>query len=57
MTDRSTRRGLAASAAALPATFIIGSARAQSAPESTLDRVTRAKKLRMGVVSGSPPYL
>src|SRR6516225_7406085 len=56
MTDRSTRRGLAAGAAALPATFIIGSARAQSAPESTLDRVTRTKKLRMGVVSGSPPY-
>jgi polar amino acid transport system substrate-binding protein len=56
MTYRSTRRGLAAGAAALPATFIIGSARAQSAPESTLDRVTRTKKLRIGVVSGSPPY-
>ncbi len=55
MTNRPTRRGLAVSAAALPATFMIGSAHAQSA-ESTHDRVTRTKKLRMGVVSGSPPY-
>ena len=40
----------------LPATFFIGSAQAQSGPESTLDRVTRTKELRMAVVSGSPPY-
>jgi len=55
MTQRTTRRGLAVGAAALPASFFIGSARAETA-ESTLDRVTRTKQLRMGVVSGSPPY-
>jgi polar amino acid transport system substrate-binding protein len=54
MTNRPTRRGLAVGA--LPTSFIIGSAHAQSGPESTLDRVTRTKKLRMAVVSGSPPY-
>jgi len=56
MTYRPTRRGLAAGAAALPATFFIGTAQAQSSSESTLDRVTRTKQLRMAVVSGSPPY-
>ena len=56
MTNRPTRRGLAVGTAALPTSFIMGTARAQSAPESTLDRVTRTKKLRMAVVSGSPPY-
>ena len=56
MTSRPTRRGLAAGAAALPAAFFIGSAHAQSTAESTLDRVTRTKQLRMAVVSGSPPY-
>jgi polar amino acid transport system substrate-binding protein len=56
MTSRPTRRGLAVGAAALPAAFFIGAAHAQSAPESTLDRVTRTKQLRMAVVSGSPPY-
>lgn len=60
MTQRTTRRGLAgglaAGAAALPASFFIGTARAETQPESTLDRVTRTKQLRMGVVSGSPPY-
>jgi polar amino acid transport system substrate-binding protein len=56
MTNRPTRRGLAVGAATLPASFMIGSAHAQSAPESTLDRVTRTKQLRMAVVAGSPPY-
>ena len=56
MTNRPTRRGLAAGAVALPATFFIGAAQAQSSPESTLDRITRTKQLRMAVVSGSPPY-
>jgi polar amino acid transport system substrate-binding protein len=56
MTQRPTRRSLAAAAAALPATFVIGSARAESAAQSTLERVTRNKQLRMAVVSGSPPY-
>jgi polar amino acid transport system substrate-binding protein len=56
MTRRPTRRSLATSAAALPATFFIGSARAQTAAESTLDRVTRTKELRVAVVANSPPY-
>ena len=56
MTLRSTRRGLAAGAAALPASFFIGTAQAQSSAASTLERVTSSKQLRMAVVSGSPPY-
>lgn len=56
MTHRSTRRGLTAGAAVLPASFLIGKARAEAADQSTLDRVTRSKQLRMAVVSGSPPY-
>jgi polar amino acid transport system substrate-binding protein len=55
MTLRSTRRGLATGAAILPASFFIGSARADTGG-STLDRVTRTKQLRMAVVSASPPY-
>lgn len=56
MPIRQTRRGLAVGAAALPASFFIGSARADTPNESTLDRVTRTKTLRIAVVSGSPPY-
>jgi polar amino acid transport system substrate-binding protein len=56
MTPRPTRRGLAAGAAALPAAFFIGSAHAQTAAESTLDRVTRTRQLRIPVVANSPPY-
>lgn len=55
MTLRPTRRGLAAGAAALPASFFIGSAQAQTY-QSTLERVTKTKQLRIAVVSGSPPY-
>ena len=55
MTLGSTRRGLAAGAAALPTAFFIGNAQAQSSG-STLERVTSSKQLRMAVVSGSPPY-
>jgi polar amino acid transport system substrate-binding protein len=49
------RRGLAATAAAVPAAFFIGSARAQT-NESTFERIKRTRQLRMAVVSGSPPY-
>ncbi len=56
MTLRSTRRGLVAGAAALPASLLIGSAQAQSSGPSTLERVTNSRQLRMAVVSGSPPY-
>jgi polar amino acid transport system substrate-binding protein len=55
MTLGSTRRGLAAGAAVVPAAFFIGSARAQSSA-STLERVSSSKQLRMAVVPGSPPY-
>jgi polar amino acid transport system substrate-binding protein len=51
-----TRRALAAAAAALPATFFVGTSRADTADTSTLERVTRTKQLRLAVVSGSPPY-
>ena len=56
MTSRPTRRSLAAGAAALPTAFFIGTAKADTPPVSTLDRVTSTKQLRMAVVSGSPPY-
>jgi len=56
MTYRSTRRGLAAGAAVLPATFLIGKAQAETPGQSTLERVGKTKQLRMAVVSGSPPY-
>jgi polar amino acid transport system substrate-binding protein len=56
MAHRSTRRGLAAGAAALPAAFLVGNSRAQPSVPSTLERVTNSKQLRMAVVSGSPPY-
>jgi polar amino acid transport system substrate-binding protein len=56
MTHRPTRRGLAAGAAALPVGFFIGSAQAQSSADSTFERVSRNRQLRMAVVSGSPPY-
>jgi polar amino acid transport system substrate-binding protein len=56
MTLRPTRRGLAAGAAVLPASFFIGTSEAQTSAASTLERVTNTKQLRMAVVSGSPPY-
>jgi polar amino acid transport system substrate-binding protein len=56
MTHRPTRRGLAAGAAALPASFFVGKAQAETSDQSTLERVTKSGKLRMAVVSGSPPY-
>ncbi len=56
MTQRPTRRGLAAGAAILPVGFFIGNAHAQTPNESTFERVNRTKQLRMAVVSGSPPY-
>ena len=56
MTYRPTRRGLAASAAAVPASFFIGKAQAETPDQSTLERVTRSRQMRIAVVSGSPPY-
>ena len=56
MTHRPTRRGLATGAALTPAAFFIGQARAETAGQSTIERVAGSKQLRMAVVSGSPPY-
>jgi polar amino acid transport system substrate-binding protein len=50
-----TRRGLAAGATALPAGFF-NTAKADTSTESTIERVSKSKQLRMAVVSGSPPY-
>jgi polar amino acid transport system substrate-binding protein len=56
MVYRPTRRGLAAGAAVLPAGFLISTAKADTSAESTFERVSKSKQLRMAVVSGSPPY-
>ena len=55
MTNQMHRRGLAGLAALVPAAFI-GSAQAQTAVESTFDRVTRTKTLRIAVYPGELPY-
>ena len=56
MTYSPTRRGLTAGAAVLPAGFFIKTAQADTSAQSTFDRISRNKQLRMAVVSGSPPY-
>ena len=56
MTQSPTRRGLAAGVTALPAAFFIRTSQAQTSSQSTLERVTNSKQLRIAVVSGSPPY-
>ncbi len=60
MTNRLSRRGIASLAAALPvalaAPSLIGSAQAQPATESTFDRVTRTKTLRIAALPGELPY-
>ena len=50
-----SRRGLAA-AALLPAVGLIGTARAQTAAESTFDRIRRTKVLRIAAFPGELPY-
>ena len=56
MTTPLGRRALAGAAALLPAAGFIGSARAQSASESTFDRVRRSKTLRIAALPGELPY-
>src|SRR5579864_5753964 len=56
MTTPLGRRSLAGVAALLPASALIGSARAQSAAESTFDRVRRTKILRIAALPGELPY-
>ncbi|MBU6497667.1 MAG: transporter substrate-binding domain-containing protein [Rhodospirillales bacterium] len=58
MTKGVSRRGLAgvASVASIASVAIIGSARAADAPESTFQRVTRTKVLRIAALPGELPY-
>jgi polar amino acid transport system substrate-binding protein len=51
-----SRRGLALAAGFLPAIGLIGAARADTVPESTFDRIRRAKELRIAVLPGELPY-
>src|SRR5258708_27121074 len=55
MTNRLSRRGIAGIAALMPVA-LIGSAEAQPANESTFDRVTRTKVLRIAALPGELPY-
>jgi polar amino acid transport system substrate-binding protein len=55
MTNRVSRRGLAAAAALAPAA-LIGTAHAQGKNESTFERVTRTKVLRIAALPGELPY-
>lgn len=55
MANKLSRRGAAGLAAAIPA-FFIGSAQAQPANESTFERVTRTKILRIAALPGEAPY-
>jgi len=56
MTNRLGRRSLAGAAAVLPAATLIGSARAQTANETTFDRIRRTKTLRIAALPGELPY-
>ena len=56
MTNQLGRRSLAGAAALLPAAALIGSAHADSTPESTFDRVRRTKVLRIAALPGELPY-
>ncbi len=56
MTQRVTRRLMAAGAALLPAAALISQANAQTANESTFERVQRTKILRIAVLPGQLPY-
>lgn len=56
MTSLIGRRGIAGTAALLPAAALIGSAQAQPASETTFDRVRRTKTLRIAALPGELPY-
>jgi polar amino acid transport system substrate-binding protein len=56
MTNRVGRRTLTGVAALLPASALIGSAHAQTADESTFDRIRRTKTLRVAGLPGALPY-
>ncbi len=56
MMTRFGRRGLAAAATVIPAGALFGSARAQTANETTFERVRRTKVLRIAALPGELPY-
>jgi polar amino acid transport system substrate-binding protein len=59
MTNSFSRRGMGLGlglAAMVPTVSMIGSAQAQTGHESTFDRVTRTKVLRIAALPGSMPY-
>ncbi len=51
-----SRRGLAFAAGLLPAFGIVRAARADTAQESTFDRIRRTRELRIAVLPGELPY-
>ena len=55
MMNRISRRIAGAAALAAPASFFIGSARAEG-PESAFERITRTKVLRIAALPGEAPY-
>lgn len=56
MTNRVGRRALTGAAALLPASALIGRAEAQTANESTFERIRRTKVLRVAGLPGALPY-
>ena len=56
MTTKLGRRAMAGAAALLPTAAFISSAQAQSANETTFDRVRRTKTLRIAALPGELPY-
>jgi polar amino acid transport system substrate-binding protein len=50
------RRGIAVLAGLLPAVGLVGTAQAQTAGESTFDRIRRTKVLRIAALPGELPY-
>lgn len=58
MTNRVSRRGLAAGAALLPAAAMIGASRAHAADsaDSTYARIQRTKTVRIAAITGALPY-
>jgi polar amino acid transport system substrate-binding protein len=56
MTNKLGRRALAGATVLLPTAALIGSAHAESTPETTFDRVRRTKTLRIAALPGELPY-
>ena len=56
MTNKLGRRALAGATVLLPTAALIGSAHAETTPETTFDRVRRTKTLRIAALPGELPY-